>query len=90
MARCLPGLIFLSDNGPARLGHLNHTAGPALAAALIFVLVGRVAAADPEGFEPCPVRVSKHIQLLFLEKFGDRTGVLNARHNVPSRIRRSA
>gem|GEM_PF-3565149 len=76
MARCLPGLIFRSDNGPARLGHVNHTAGPVLAAILIFVLVGRVAAADPEGFDPFPVRNSQPIQLLFLGMFGDRTGVL--------------
>lgn len=90
MARCLPGLIFLSDNGPARLGHLNHTAGPALAAALIFVLVGRVAAADLEGFDPCPFRNSQPIQVLFLGLFSDRTGVLNAGHNLPNRVRRSA
>ena len=47
------------------------------------MLVGGVAAADPEGFDPFPVRNSQPIQLLFLGMFGDRTEALDSGHNPP-------
>jgi len=59
-----------------RLGHLHQAAGPVLVAILTFLLVGRVAAADPEGFGPFPVRNFQPIQLLFLGMFGDRAAVI--------------
>ena len=46
------------------------------------MLVGGVAAADPEGFDPCPVRITQPTQVLFLGMSGDRTGVLDAGHSL--------
>ena len=42
------------------------------------VLVGRVNAAEPEGFGPFPVRNFQPIQLLILGMFGDRAAVIDA------------
>ncbi|MGH7228139.1 MAG: hypothetical protein ACREIH_02900 [Nitrospiraceae bacterium] len=86
----MPGWIFLFDNRPARLRHVNHTAGPVLAAILTFVSVGRVTAAELEGSDPFPFRNSQPIQLLFLRMFGERTKALDSWHNLPNHMRRSA
>ncbi|HKW87073.1 MAG TPA: DUF3187 family protein [Nitrospiraceae bacterium] len=59
-----------------RLCCLNRVAGLFLAGIITFVLAGRVAAADQEGFGPFPVRNFQPIQLLFLGMFADRAAVV--------------
>ena len=61
---------------PVRLRHLYQAAGPVLAVLITLVVVGRVTAADPEGFGPFPVRNFQPIQLLILGMFGDRAAVI--------------
>ncbi len=61
---------------PVRLSHLHQAAGSVLAVLFTLVMVGRVAAADPEGFGPFPVRNFQPIQLLILGMFGDRAAVI--------------